>query len=71
MTQQRSILYRPVRGGHLNVILKDKNAPGDTTAASLQGTTIHVHWADGFTHDEVTQALRVWWPAATDVEFPE
>lgn len=71
MTQQRKILYTPVRGSHLNVMLKDTNAPGDTAAASLRGTTIHVHWHDGFTRDEVTQAFREWWPAATNVEFPD
>lgn len=69
--EQRNILFIPVRGSRLNVILKDKDDPKNTAAASLQGTTIHVHWADGFTHDEVKQVLKPWWPAATDMEFPK
>ena len=67
-TQQRNILFVPMRGG---VMLKDKNHPTKTVGASLRGTTIHVHWADGFTPNEVKQALRPWWPAATDMEFPK
>lgn len=67
---KRNILYTPVRGSFLNVILKDKDDPEKTVGATLQGTTIHVHWCDGFTHDEVLQALEQWWPAATKMEFP-
>jgi hypothetical protein len=67
----RQVLYTPVRGSHLNVMLKDKSSPGDTVAASLRGTTIYVHWHDGFTRGEATRALKIWWPAATDAEFPD
>lgn len=67
---KRNILWTPVRGSHLNVILRDKDDPEQTAAASLRGTTIHVHWANGLTHDEVTEALKSWWPLATKVEFP-
>ena len=68
MTQQRNTLYVPMRNG---VMLKDKDDPVKSVGASLRGNTIHVHWADGFTPDEVKHALKPWWPLATKVEFPK
>lgn len=72
---ERNILHMPGQGRRRSdsrsVRLKDTDDPDCTVGATLRGTTIHVHWADGFTPDEVEQALRVWWPAATNVEFPD
>jgi hypothetical protein len=71
---KRNILYMPQQGARRSerrsVRLRDKDDPESTASASLRGTTIHVHWYDGFTPGEVISALRPWWPAATEVEFP-